>query len=68
MYTAKHQIEKGDPNEEIRARTVEAEDVFNLIGRTKISNNQTPPKLSTTKPPTEDYWGWGEAGGKGGSR
>ena len=36
MYTAKHQIEKGDPNEEIRARTVEAEEVFNLIGRTTI--------------------------------
>jgi hypothetical protein len=41
MYTAKHWTEFGDPNGEVRARTVGAEGVCNLIGRT-ISNNRIP--------------------------
>jgi hypothetical protein len=39
MYTAKHWIKSGDPSGEFRARTVGAERVFKLIGRTKISTN-----------------------------
>jgi hypothetical protein len=59
MHTAKHWTEHGDPNGEVRARTVGAEGVCNLIRRT-ISTNQTPPKLPGTKPPTKEcthvYW------------
>jgi hypothetical protein len=42
MYTAKHWSEYGNSNGEVRARTVGAEGVCNLIGRTTISTNQTP--------------------------
>jgi hypothetical protein len=42
MYTAKHWSECGHPNGEVRARTVGAEGVFNLIGRTTISTYQIP--------------------------
>jgi hypothetical protein len=42
MYTAKHQTDHGDPNGEVRARTVRAKWVYNLIGRTTISTNQNP--------------------------
>ena len=41
MYTAKHWSEYGNSNGEVRARTVGAEGVCNLIGRTTISTNQT---------------------------
>jgi hypothetical protein len=44
MYTAKHWIEHGDPNREVRARTVGAEGVCNLIERKTISINQDTPK------------------------
>jgi hypothetical protein len=40
MSTAKHWTECGDPNGEVRARTVGAEGVCSLKGRT-ISTNQT---------------------------
>jgi hypothetical protein len=32
-----------------------AEGVCNLIGKTTISTNHTPPELSGTKPPTKEY-------------
>jgi hypothetical protein len=38
MYTTKHWTECKDPSGQIRARTVGAERVCNLIGRTTISN------------------------------
>jgi len=42
MHTAKHWTEHVDHNGEVRARTVGAERVCNLIiGRTTISTNQT---------------------------
>ena len=41
MYTAEHWNEHRDPNWEVRARTEGAEGICNLIGRTKISSNQT---------------------------
>ena len=34
-------LREGDPNGEVRTRTVGAEGVCNLIGRTTISTNQT---------------------------
>jgi len=40
-YTAKHWTECGNPNEEVRARTIGAEGVCNLIGR----------RYQTTRPP-----------------
>jgi hypothetical protein len=40
-YTAKHWTEHGDPNREVRARTVGAEGVCNPIGRATISTSQT---------------------------
>jgi hypothetical protein len=42
ICTAKHWTECGDPSGEVRARTVGAEGVCNLIGRTTISTNQIP--------------------------
>jgi len=45
---AKHQTELGDLNEEVRARSEEAERVCNPIGRTTISTNQNPK-------PSRDY-------------
>jgi hypothetical protein len=41
IYTAYHWTECVDPNGEVRARTVIAEEVCNLIGRTTISTNQS---------------------------
>ena len=46
MYTDKHWTKCRDPNGEVRARTVGSEGVCNLIGRTTISTNQTPPQSS----------------------
>jgi hypothetical protein len=42
MYIAKHWIEHGDPNREVRARNVGVEGVFKLIGRTTVSTNKIP--------------------------
>jgi hypothetical protein len=40
----------------VRERTEGAEGVFNPIGRTTISTNQTPSaELPGTKPPTKEY-------------
>jgi hypothetical protein len=44
-----------DSNGGVSARTVGAEGVCNLIGRTKISTNQTHLKLPEAKPPTKKY-------------
>ena len=46
MYTAKHWTEHGDPNGDVRARTVEAEGVCNLIGITIITNQNPFPQSS----------------------
>jgi hypothetical protein len=45
LYTTKHLTESRDPNGKVRAKTEGAERVCNLIGRTTISINQTPPLL-----------------------
>jgi hypothetical protein len=42
MYTAKYWNEHWGPNEELRARTVRVEGVFNSMGKTTISTNQRP--------------------------
>jgi hypothetical protein len=59
MLAANHQTEKGNPNGGVRGRTERADRVCNPIGRTIISNNQTPPpqkkKLPGNKPPTKEY-------------
>jgi hypothetical protein len=60
MYTAKHWTECGDSNGEVREKTVGVGGGCNLIGRTIISTNLTPPpqELLVTKPPTKEYtWG-----------
>jgi hypothetical protein len=52
MYTVKYWTEHGDPNGETRPRTVGAEGICNLIGRT-TSNNIKQPNLTSllgTKP------------------
>jgi hypothetical protein len=41
MLTANHWAEHGDPNGGVRKRIEGAEAVFNPIGRTKTSTNQT---------------------------
>jgi hypothetical protein len=41
IYTAKYWTEHRGSNGEVKARTVGAEGVCNLIGRTIISTNQT---------------------------
>jgi len=52
MVAAKHWTEQEDPNGGVREKT---EGVCNTIGRTTISTNQTPPELTGTKPPTNEY-------------
>jgi len=42
IHAAKHWTEYGDPNGEVRTRTVGAEGVCNPIGRTTISSKQNP--------------------------
>jgi hypothetical protein len=54
LYTAKHWIECGDSTGEVSTRTLGAEGILNLIGRT-ISTKQTAPKLPGTKPATKVY-------------
>jgi hypothetical protein len=56
MYTAKHRSECGKPNGEIRTRSVGAEGVCNLIGRT-ISTKQNPQVSQGVKPqPKSTQW------------
>jgi hypothetical protein len=55
MLVANHLTDQGDPNGEVRGKTKGAEGVCNRIGKTTISNNQTPPELPGTKPPTKEY-------------
>jgi hypothetical protein len=55
MLTAKHWTEPRNPNGGVRERTEGAEEVFNPIGRTTISINQTLPVVLETKPPTKEY-------------
>ena len=50
MSTAKHWTERRDHSGEVRARTIGAEGVCNLIGRTTISTNQTPPHPTPPHP------------------
>ena len=50
MLKANYWTEHGVPNRGVREGTEEAEGVFNPIGRTTISTNQTPhPKLPGIK-------------------
>jgi hypothetical protein len=55
MLAANHQIEQWDHNGGVRERTEGTEGVYNPIGRTTISNSQTPSKLPGTKPATKVY-------------
>jgi hypothetical protein len=55
MHAAKYWTELGDPNEEVRARTEGAEGVYNPIGSTTVSTNQTPTRLPGTKALTKEY-------------
>jgi len=55
MVTDNHWTEQGDPNGGVREKTEGAEGVYNAIGRTIISTNQTPPELPAIKPPTNEY-------------
>jgi hypothetical protein len=48
MFTDKHRTECGDPNGEDKAKTVGAEGVCNLIGRTTISTKKDLPTLPGT--------------------
>ena len=57
MCTAKHWTEHGDPNGEVRARTVGAEGVCNLIGRT-TSTNQASPELNHQPKSTQRGYPW----------
>jgi hypothetical protein len=52
MLEANHWTEHRVPNRRVREKT---EGVCNLIGRTTISTNQTPPELPGTKPSTKEY-------------
>jgi hypothetical protein len=58
MLAANHRTEHKIPNGGVRERTEGAEGVYNIIGSTTISTNQTPPtpsELPGTKPPTKEY-------------
>jgi hypothetical protein len=55
MFAANCWINHGDLNRILRGRTEGAEGVYNLIGRTAISTNQTSPELPKSKPPTKKY-------------
>ena len=55
MLAANHQTEHAHPNGGVRGRTEGAEGVCNLIGRTKISTNQT---LQNTQGLTIEYTWW----------
>ena len=58
MLEANHWNEHRDPNGGVRERTEGKEEVYNPIGRTVISTNQTYPELPGTKLPTEEYTLW----------
>jgi hypothetical protein len=56
MFIANHWTEHGVLNGGVREKTEGAEGLCNLIGRTIISTNQTPPpELPGTKPPTKEH-------------
>jgi hypothetical protein len=55
MLAANSQPEHGKPSGGVRARTEGAEGVCNLIGRTRISINQTPSELPRNKQLTKEY-------------
>jgi hypothetical protein len=56
MLAANYCTQCGVLNGGVREWSEEAEGVFNPLGRTTISTNQTPPpELSWTKPPTKEY-------------
>jgi hypothetical protein len=46
MLTANHGADRGNTNEEVRGRMEGSEWVCNSIGRTTISNNQTPTPIA----------------------
>jgi hypothetical protein len=61
--TVNHWTEHGVSKGGIRERTDGAEGVWNPVGRTTISTNQTPPEHPGNKPPTKectrrDPWFW----------
>ena len=49
MLAVNHQNELWDPNVEVRGRTEGAEEVCNIIGKTRISTNQTPQSSQELK-------------------
>ena len=51
QFLAEHEV----PNRGVRERTEGVEGVYNLIVRTTISTNQTPPQLPETKSSTKEY-------------
>jgi hypothetical protein len=59
MLTAIHWNKHGVLNGGVNKKTEGAEGIFNPIGRTTISTNQTPPpqlpELPGTKAPTKQY-------------
>ena len=55
MLATNHWTEHRDSNGGVSKRTVGAEGVFNPIGRTTISTNQTSLELPGTKPSTNKY-------------
>jgi hypothetical protein len=55
MLTANHWTERGVPNRGVRERTEGVEEVCNLIERTTMPTNQTPPELPRTKLSTKEY-------------
>jgi hypothetical protein len=62
MLAANHWTEHRDPSGGVRESTKGAEGVFNPIGRSTISTNQTPPpELPETKPATKEYT-WRDSG------
>jgi hypothetical protein len=55
MIAVNHWTEHRVPDGGVEEGTEGAEVVFNSIGRTTISNNQTPTEFPRTKPPTKDF-------------
>jgi hypothetical protein len=49
------ELSTGSPIEELREGTEGVEGLWNPIGSTTISTNQTPPELPGTKPSTKEY-------------
>jgi hypothetical protein len=55
MLAANQWTKHGVSNRKVREETEGVEGVYNLIGRTTILTNQTPPELPGTKPSTMEY-------------